>query len=167
MVPEPVEPHRPRVRYTLRLDSRQDVETARSEGVPVFLLDPAIVTSLGHRMKFPPFLLVPRAIRPSIRTRLRVIEMESESSLREPKIEELVVALLRFDEIAARAVVLRNARSIDRVRLYRAVAREGLEREATRVHLSDFAPIPVVGSSLEKGALDRIALRNTAPVGGL
>ena len=166
-VPEGVESHRPRIRYPLHLNSLPDVEKARAANIPVFLLDSTLVTALGHPMHFPPFLLLPRSLLPAVRSRLRILELASEETLKDPRVEEVIAILLRFDIMAARAIAIRNSRYLDAMRLYQAICREGLEAEATRVRLNELAPIPIVGKGFPKERLDRIALRNVRPVGAL
>lgn len=154
--------HRPKVRYRLVLRSAEDVEKARHAKLPVFAVTDSIVTMLGYPMKFPPLVLVPRSIRNAVESHLPVIEMLSEDAVREPRLEDVIVAMLRFDPLAARALADRNSDVLDRDYLLKRILTEDAEAEASRVRFQDnlLPSLPVKADPLPKAALDRIISSN-------
>jgi hypothetical protein len=110
---------------------------------------------LGYPVVFPPHLLVARAVEGAVDSSFpRLVVAAPEAALR-PGIEDIVVALLRIDALAARGVATRNRASIDPVHLLRRVVQADVEREATWVNLQQFAPaIPKVGTPLPSAQLE-------------
>lgn len=146
---------RPPRRVRLAIESPEDVLEARRLGAPVFLLTPEVVTALGYPVQFPPQLVVPREAESAIDTSLPRILVASADGARRPALEDVIVALLRIDPLAARGVASRQRVAIDPVRLLRRVVQDELEGEATRVNLQEFAPsIPHVGRPLSPSLLD-------------
>jgi hypothetical protein len=146
---------RPPLRLRLSLDSPEDVEAARRLGVPVYLLTSELVTALGYPVEFPPHLLVSERMQGAVDSAFpRIVVPSSEAVLR-PGIEEVMVALLRIDALAARGVGVRNRTSLRAERLLRRVVQAEAEREATWVNLQEFASaIPKVGSALPQAWLE-------------
>lgn len=140
---------RPRARLRLDLRTAEDVETARRYGVPVYLLTPEVVTGLGYPVVFPPRLLVAQEVDPAVDTSFPRFVVSSPEAVRSLRIEDVIVALLRIDPLAARGVAVRNRSSVEPDQLLRRVVQAELEREATRVNLQELAPaIPRVGRPL-------------------
>jgi hypothetical protein len=158
--PERRENHRPRVRYRLAIRDATDAEKARTYGIPVYAIPDSVVTMLGYPMRFPTVLVVPRGMRNAIVTKLPVIEFVSDRAATHLRVEDVFVALLRFDVVAARALIQRNADWIDRDYLLKRIFQEDLEEEATRVRLQDFLPLPPKGEPLPRKALERAASAN-------
>lgn len=93
----------------------------------------------------------------------RTLPVKDPDALREPGVVELVTFLLRFDPLAARVVAKRNRATLDPHELYRRVRNEGLERQATKVRLQQFArAIPLVGTPLPSEELRWIERNNPA-----
>lgn len=152
--------HRPRTRYRLAIRDGADVEAARKLGLPLFPVTDSEVTMLGYPMRFPTLLVVARPLRPAVDTELPVIEFVSEDAARRPRLEDIPVALLRFDAVAARAVTERNRDLLDAGYLLKRIYQEDLEEEATRVRFQDFVPLPLVGEPLPERALRRATAGN-------
>jgi hypothetical protein len=133
--------HRPPIRYrTVRIRSKRDVEIARRAGVPVSLLEPDRIEKLGYPLSFRPRLLVPRQLVPLIDTTYRVLPVADPEAARDPKIEDLVVALLSIDALGARRVAHDHREELDPIRLLKRVLSEDLEARAYEVRLDEFAP---------------------------
>jgi hypothetical protein len=158
--PERRRNHRPRVHYRLVVRDAADAEKARLHGIPVYAIPDSVVTMLGYPMKFPTLLVVPRSLRQAIETKLPVIEFLSDRAVVRPRVEDVFVALLQFDVVAARALIQRNADWIDREYLLKRIFQEDLEEEATRVRLQDFLPVPPKGDPLPRKALEQAASEN-------
>ncbi len=152
--------HRPRARYRLVLHSASDVEEARAHGVPVFALSDLMVTMLRYPMRFPTIVVAPRSLRRAITTEMPVVEFLSERAAGQPRLEDIPVAMLRFDILAARALVQRNLDLLDPAYLLKRIYQEDLEEEATRIRLQDFLPLPPKGEPLPERALERAASAN-------
>jgi hypothetical protein len=158
--PERRENHRPRVRYRLVLHDAGEAEEARAHGIPVYAIPDSVVTMLGYPMRFPTLLVVPRGVRAAVTTELPIIEFVSDRAVAHPRLEDVFVAMLRFDVLAARALIQRNVEWIDRDYLLKRIFQEDLEEEATRVRLQDFLPLPPKGEPLPRRALERAASAN-------
>lgn len=152
--------HRPRTRYRVVLHGAPDVEEARSRGVPVFAIPDSVVTMLGYPMRFPTLLVAPRSLRRALETDLPVIEFLSERAVERPRLEDVLIAMLRFDVLAARALIERNLDLLDTAYLLKRIYQEDLEEEATRVRLQDFLALPPKGEPLPKRAMERAASAN-------
>jgi hypothetical protein len=146
---------RPESRYRLLISNEEDVKVARQFKVPVYLLTPMLVTGLGYPVTFPEHLLVAREVSGAVDSEYpRIILSKIESAL-QPTIEDIVVALLSIDPLAARGVLIRNRSSVDPLRLLRKVIQEDVEREATWVNLQEISPaIPAVGPRLGRTILE-------------
>jgi hypothetical protein len=157
-VPEPVLSHRPATRYrSVRINSSKDVETARRAGLPVSILEPKLIESLGYPLSFRPRLLVPKPLRPLIETNYRVQVLADPDAARDPSIEDLVVEMLRIDALGARRIAHDHRKAIDGLRLLKRILAENLEGRAYEVRLGDFAPgLPKVEGVHQ---LSRTALR--------
>jgi hypothetical protein len=154
--------HRPRSRYRLVLRDAGDVEAARALGILAFAIPDSMVTMLGYPMRFPTLVVVPRGQRGAVATDLPIVEFLSEAAVARPRLEDVLVAMLRFDILAARALVQRNLDLLDRAYLLKRIYQEDLEEQATRVRLQDFVPLPPSGNPLPRRALERATSRNLA-----
>ena len=106
-------------------------------------------------MTFEPRLVLPRPMMGQVVTELRVLPVKNPETVRRDRVEALVALMLRVDRLAARALAVRNSTEVNGSELYRMVVNEGLEREATKVRLQDFAKdVPVVGPALPREDLD-------------
>jgi hypothetical protein len=156
--------HRPKELHRLRLAATEDVEKARRIHQPVSLLTWEKVTALGYPMRFPPNLIVAKTLLRAVDTGFRTIPFVDEEAARNPEIEDVIVAMLHVDTLAARALALRNRGLVDPVRLMQRVVREQEERRATLVRLQDVAPtIPSIGPALPRAQLERHDRRNPSP----
>jgi hypothetical protein len=146
---------RPRARYRLCLRSTNEIEVARQSGIPIYLLTSELVTGLGYPVRFPPHLLVRSDVSAAIDCDFDRIVMSGKGAAFPPQFEDVVVALLRIDPLAARSIILRNRASVDPKQLLRRVVQEEVEREATWVNLQEMAPaIPEIGKGLASELLD-------------
>ncbi len=153
--------HRPRTSYRVVLHNIDDVSMARKLGIPVFALKDTLVTMLGYPMNFPPIVLIPRTLSTAVFTKLPVIEFLSESAAGDPRLEDIVVAMLKFDSIAARTLAQRTLDMINREYLLKRIYQEDLEEIASRVRFQDLPlSLPVKGEQLPKSALDRVIAAN-------
>ncbi|MCI4341056.1 MAG: hypothetical protein L3K11_01560 [Thermoplasmata archaeon] len=146
---------RPKASVVLRVRNAEDVETFRRRNVPIFFLSPEKVSSAGYPMTFEPRVALPRAMMGQVVSELRVLPVKNTETVRLDRVETLVGLMLRVDRLAARALVERNLSKVNGSELYRMVVNEGLEREATKVRLQDYAKdVPVVGSALPRKDLE-------------
>ncbi|MDE1821857.1 MAG: hypothetical protein KGJ23_12395 [Euryarchaeota archaeon] len=148
-------PHRPVSRYRLQLESQEDVDRARAEGFPVYLLTSRLVTMLGYPISFPSRLLVASVLTSAVSTPFARSEFLSSSALLRPGVEDIVVALLKFDVLAARAVFLRNRDLLDDRRMLKRILQEDVEEEATLVRLHEQLPFVPQGRMLDAAGLQR------------
>lgn len=157
---------RPLREYRLRIGSARDVTAARRSGVAVSLLDSPTVTALGYPMTFPPELIAATTVASAIDGPLRVIPFVSEAAVRNPRIEDIALALLHLDPIAARVVLERNRESVDPAYLTKRVLQEDLEAEATHVRFFDLAPtLPRIGPAISAESIARQLRKNRPNVG--
>jgi hypothetical protein len=148
-------PGRPWKHYRLRVRGPEDVEVARSLGLPVYLLTPARAVELGAPTSFRPHLLVAQELDPAVDTDYPRIVIRFGECVRDPRIEDLVVALLSVDPLTARLLAMRNRTFIDPERLACRVIQEGVAAPATRVGLQELARgIPRVGPTWPRGTLE-------------
>jgi hypothetical protein len=137
---------RPWKHYRLRVRAPEDVEVARRLGLSLYLLTPERVAELGAPTNFRPYLLVAQELEPAVDTEYPRIVSRYGECVRNPRIEDLVAALLSVDPLVARLLAMRNRKFIDPVRLAERVVQEGVAGPATRVRLQDIAPgIPELG----------------------
>ena len=147
--------HRPKAVYSLIIGSIEDVDIARELHVPKFTVTDQIVSMLGYRMHFPPFIVVPRYWSQVVETGLTLIEFATEVSVFSPHLEDIIVAMLKFDPIASRAITERNQDLLDMQRLLKRIYQEDLQVEASRVRFQDLlATLPDIGNSLPKKAVN-------------
>jgi hypothetical protein len=166
-VPLPEARGRPPVRFRLKVSSPQDVEDARKARVPVYLLTPTVVTALGCPIEFPPELVVARSALSATDTPYRTIPFLSDRAVLRPRFEDVALALLSVNRLAARVVLERNRARLDPQYLMKRVLQEDLEAQATSVRLFDLVPaLSRVGPSLPKAAIER-QLRKNLPTGRL
>ena len=145
-VPEPKASHRPPARYrSVRIGSKEDVETARKAGLPLSLLEPERIEQLGYPLSFRPRLLLPAMLEPLVETTFRPLVLTDPEAARNPTLEDLVVAMLWIDALGARRIAHAHRSEIDSLRLLKRVLAENLEGRAYEVRLDQFAPgIPKV-----------------------
>ncbi len=159
-IPIGQEAHRPRKRFKVRLETKNDVKLAREQGLPLLLIQPEDLKILHYPLTMPPTVVLPREYRDVIETKFRVHTFQALRALEKPRIEDMVVFLLSYDLIAARAVIERSRDLIDFGYLRKRIFQEDLEEEASKIHLQDFMDLPVIGTQLPKAALVRATQRN-------
>jgi hypothetical protein len=162
----PVSPARgrPRVEFRARVRSRADAEEARRANVPLFVLTREMVAGLGYPVNLPDLLLVAESIRGAIDSTLAVIPFVSEDAVRDPRVEDVIVALLRVNPLIARVLLERNRSDVQSEYLLKRVLVESVERLATRVRFQDVVPtIPVVGDALSQAAISHELARDLRP----
>lgn len=137
-----------------------DIESARRQGLPLLLVQPDDLKMLHYPLEFPPTIIVPREYASVIESPFRIHTFQSLGPFEQSRIEDVVVFLLAYDLIAARAVVERNADLLDLEYLRKRILQEDIEEEASKVHLDDFMDIPRVGQPLPKAALLRATAGN-------
>jgi len=157
---EAKKPHRPRNRYRLFIRDVNDAQIAKRKNLPVFPIRDEMVTMLGYPMKFPTIIVVPRAARSAIESHLPVVEFLSERAVYNPRIEDIMIAMLRFDLLAARALIHRNLDLLDTRYLAKRIYQEDLEEDATRVRLHELVPFSPVGEALPAQAIDKVDRAN-------
>jgi hypothetical protein len=124
--------------------------------LPVYLLTQEVVSAFRYPTRFPPRLLVAREVSPAVDSGFRRIEFARREAAMSPRFEDVIVAMLRIDPLAARALARRNPDLLDPVRLLVRVIEEDATRQATFVRLQQFAPgIPPVGEPIPARALER------------
>lgn len=159
--PEERRNHRPRNTYQLRIRTAADVEKARALNLPMFALTDSMITMLGYPMRFPPLILAPRTLRDALITEMPVIEFTKEDAVLNPRAEDLVVAMLRFDPLASRAIAERSWDLLDPQYLMKRIIQEDLEEEATRVRFQDLLPsLPTNGKPMPEWSLRRVLRKN-------
>jgi len=164
-VPEPR--GRPPIPFRARISRPEDAEEAQRNGVAVYLLDPKVVTALGYPIEFPPQLVVARSCLEAVDTAYATIPFTSERAVLHPRFEDVVLALLSVNRLAARVLLERNRERLDPSYLLKRVLQEDLEAWATSVRFFDLVPaLPRVGRSLKKEALARQFSKNR-PIGRL
>jgi len=154
------ESNRPRSRYRLVIRDAEDAQLAKRHNLPVLPIRDDMVTMLGYPMKFPTILVVPRALRSAMESNLPVIEFLSERAVINPKIEDIMIAMLRFDPLAARALISRNLDLVERTYLAKRIYQEDLEEDATRVRLHELLPFSPVGAALPAQAIMKLDKSN-------
>jgi len=157
---EAKKPHRPRNRYRLFIRDVNDAQIAKRKNLPVFPIRDDMVTMLGYPMKFPTIIVVPRAARSAIESDLPVLEFLSERAVSNPRVEDIMIAMLRFDSLAARALITRNLDLVDTAYLAKRIYQEDLEEDATRVRLHELLPFLPVGEALPAQAIDKVDRAN-------
>lgn len=148
-------PGRPWKHYRLRIRGPEDVEVARRLGLPIYLLTPARASELGAPTSFHPHLLVAQELDPAVDTVYPRIVIRFGECIRDPRIEDLVAALLSIDPLTARLLAMRSQTFIDPERLACRVIQEGVAGPATRVGLQELAGgIPRVGPTWPQETLE-------------
>lgn len=119
-----------------------------------------MVTMLGYPMRFPTLLVVPRAARSAVESNLPVVDFLADRAVSRPRLEDIMIAMLRFDPLAARALIHRNLDHVDKVYLAKRIYQEDLEEDATRVRLHELLPFAPVGVPLSAEAIKRVDRAN-------
>jgi hypothetical protein len=153
-------PHRPRNRYRLVIRDDNDARIAKRAKLPIFPIHDSMVTMLGYPMRFPTLIVVPTTARSAIQSDLPVVEFVSGRAVSNPRIEDIMIAMLRFDPLAARALICRNLDSVDKAYLAKRIYQEDLETDATRVRLYELLPFSPVGEALPAHAIARVDRAN-------
>jgi hypothetical protein len=155
-VPVPTPNHRPQTEYRFRVRSPADVEALQRHHLPIHLLTAERVSELGYPMVFPSQAVIARSFQPLVEINLGTIPFASTEAAASPRDEDVVVAMLRFDMVGARAIWDRNRKRLDANYLLRRILEERLERRASFVRFSDFLPgIPQSAEALDPERLDR------------
>jgi hypothetical protein len=132
---------RPQTQYRVRISSEQDVTVARHHAVPVHTLTAELITTMGYPVRFPPILVAARSVIPLIDTDFRtVLPFVSEDAAMDPRPEDAVVAMLRYDAFGARAIWERRTAVMDPHYLLSRLFQEHLEERATWVRFPDVLP---------------------------
>ena len=154
--------HRPRERFAIRVLTPDDVERLRAFDLPLFLLREDDVTMLGYPMRFPPIVVAARTLEPALRSDLRVLAFASEEAARHPRLEDIVVAMLKFDPLAARVLLERNRDLLDLRRLTKRIYQEDLEQVAASVRFQDTLDLPGTEDAPPRPSIDRLLRANSA-----
>jgi len=147
---------RPKTEYRLRLRAPAEVALARRANVPVYLLTETVVQALGYPLNMPPTLLVARSIEAALDTSYRTVRLLSDEAVRDPRLEDIAVAMLSIDAVGARVILEANRDEVSAAYLLRRVVEERLLALATSVRFQDLNPaIPKVGTSVSEAFLRR------------
>lgn len=150
------EAHRPLVHFRAVLDEEESVRRARQAGLPVHLVSPGDLACFGFPMTFPPVLVVARELSRAVESRFARFEFASSEAAARPRLEDLVIVMLRVDPLVARGLALHHRSMMEGERLLKRILQEDVEREATYVRLQEFVPgLPVVGEALPSAELHR------------
>jgi hypothetical protein len=154
--PVPTPNHRPQTEYRFRVRSEADVRALQRHRLPIHLLTAKRVSELGYPMVFPSQAVIARSFRPLVEIDLGTIPFVSTEAAASPRDEDVIVAMLRFDMVGARALWDRNRERLDSNYLLRRILEEGVERRASFVRFSDvLAGIPRSPQALDPERLDR------------
>lgn len=157
LIPVRPSPRRPRTAFRLRIRSEEDVARARRVGLPLHLITPDVTASWGFPGSAETVLVVAQILSPLIESRFPVVALVSESSARRPRLEDLIVVLLRRDPLLARTLAVRHSRFLDPDRLLKRILQEDVEEAATLVGLDDVVPaLPRSGPALPRPELRRL-----------
>ena len=113
---------------------------ARRAGLPLSLLEPATIEALGYPLSFRPRLILSGSLAPLVETRYRRLVVSDPEAARDPRWEDLIVAMLRIDALGARRIAHDHRSAIDPVRLLKRVLAENLEGRAYEIRLDEYAP---------------------------
>ena len=146
---------RPAARYHVAVDSMEALEQARRVGLPIYLLEPWVSKALGYPLSFSPRLLVGRAVADAVHsTRFPVISFIDSAAARNPRLEDVIVAMLDIDPLGARRILRLNLDLVDPSRLLKRILVEDREPLSTLVGLQEFVPtLPVVGKTFPASEL--------------
>ncbi len=160
IVRDPRPSHRPRERLALRIARPEDVDRVRRFKLPIFVVREDQLEMLGYPMRLAPLVVAARVLEPALRSDLRVVTFVSEEAARRPRLEDLLVAILKVDPIAARALLERNRDLLDLAYLTKRVYQEDLEPAATAVRFQDVLDLPPAGEVPAAAAIERLARAN-------
>ncbi len=148
--------HRPSKRFRLRVRNSDEVDRARALRLPLHRVGPEDLACFGFPMTFPPVLVVASSISKAVDTPLGVVVFHAEEAASRPRLEDLVVVMLRIDPLIARGLVLRHAAFLSPAQLLKRILQEDVEEEATLVRLQEFCPgLPPKGEPLPREELHR------------
>lgn len=156
------EPHRPQKRFKLMVNTREDAKKASKADIPILWIDSSYTKILRYPMTMPNTIVIPREYKTAVESDLNIHIFESmtpfsgESVI--PRFEDVVVFMLKFDQLAARAMVDRN--DLDHEYLQKRIIQEELENEASEVYLHDHLDFTVMETPLDRERLLRIINRN-------
>lgn len=155
-VPDPRLSHRPRGTYRVRIERSSDVRMARKAGLPIHLISPEVTAAWGFPHATGDILVAWRELAPLIDTGIPLTSLESATAARTPRLEDLVIVLLKNDPLLARALALRHQDFLDRPRFLKRILQENIEDVATRFGLQALLPaLPGSGVPLSEQALAR------------
>jgi hypothetical protein len=147
----------PRRRYRLRVSSPSDVKRAAKFGVPVSLLDSAMVRALGYPVEFPSRLLVGRSVAEAVDSPYAKVVFSNDGAVLHPRPEDLVVAMLFVDWLGARTLTRMNRSRLDLAYLGGRILEENASARAYRVRLDEFVPgVAPVGTPLDPASLGEL-----------
>ncbi len=156
------EPHRPKKRFRLVINDKNDAKQARISGIPILWIDSSFTKILRYPMKIPDTIVVPREFKAVIESDLRLHTFESMDPFTDeniiPTFEDVIIFMLELDPLAARAMVDRS--DIDYRYLEKRIIQENLEREASEVYLQDHLDFQVNETPFNRERLLKIIDRN-------
>jgi hypothetical protein len=158
VTPLPRPNHRPKTEYHLHPETEADVTLLQRRGMPLHVLTSTKATDLGYPVTFPTQVVFARAIqaRLDLPPTMGSIPFISIDAARAPRDEDVVVALLRFDMIGARAVFDANVDRFERTYVLRRILEERVEERAAFVRFTDVLPgIPSSADALSALGLAR------------
>jgi len=154
--------HRPQKRFKLIIDDKENAKKASKAGIPILWIDSSYTKMLRYPMKIPDTIVVPREYEGVIESELKVHTFDSTDPFPTdsviPQFEDVIVFMLEFDPLAARAMVDRN--ELDYGYLQDRIIQEGLEREASKVYLQDHLSFRVMETPLDRERLLKVVDRN-------
>ena len=142
---------RPKKLYSLRITNKRDVKTARKSQIPIMRITSQEMSIFNYPMTMPMQLIVPREYKAMIESDYKVNTFESMEPFKKsvvPRVEDLIIFMMKFDLIAATALFERNKDLIDLDYLRKRSFQENTEKELEKV----LSPRP---------ALARAAAKNT------
>ncbi|HEV2519385.1 MAG TPA: hypothetical protein VGX00_02025 [Thermoplasmata archaeon] len=129
---------------------------ARKAGLPIHLISPEVTAAWGFPRATDEILVAWRELATLIDTDIPLTSLESAEAARSPRLEDLVIVLLKNDPLLARAFALRHQDFLDRPRFLKRIFQENVEEVAMRVGLQALLPeLPRSGIPLSEEALVR------------
>lgn len=148
--------HRPRMMFRCDIRGPGDVEKLRKLGLPIHLVTPDVTACYGYPIAFPAVLVTSEMAARSMNSIYPVQTFQSAIAARDPRLEDLIIVMLRVDPLVARGIAVHHRQFIDPNRLLKRVFQENVEDVATLVRLQDMVPaLPISGEQLPRKALTR------------